>query len=189
MAVIRKLRSGKWQTVIRRKGYPTIYKTFLEKSLASKYARMIESQMERNMFEDMSGAENTTLRSLLIKYRDEIVPTYKSARTLTYKINYILKDKVCYYGLTQLNSNHLNEFKKRISVGRAPKTINGYISTLAIGLYVERSMNINKNISAEKDLTPEEIEAQLAKIIKDAEETLKAQEEEYDANKHNKADD
>ena len=59
----------------------------------------------------------------------------------------------------------------------------------AIGLYVERSMNINKNISAEKDLTPEEIEAQLAKIIKDAEETLKAQEEEYDANKHNKADD
>ena len=49
-------------------------------------------------------------------------------------------------------------------------------------------MNINKNISAEKDLTPEEIEAQLAKIIKDAEETLKAQEEEYDANKHNKAD-
>jgi len=131
MAVIRKRHTGTWQVIIRRKGYPAIYKTFLEKSLASKYARMIESQMERNLFEDMSGAENNTLRSLLIKYRDEIVPTYKSAKTLTYKINYILKDKVCYYGLTQLNSNHLNEFKKRISVGRAPKTINGYISTLA----------------------------------------------------------
>ena len=90
MAVIRKLRSGKWQTVIRRKGYPTIYKTFLEKSLASKYARMIESQMERNMFEDMSGAEATTLRSLLIKYRDEIVPAYKSAKTLTYRSNILI---------------------------------------------------------------------------------------------------
>ena len=67
MAVIRKRHTGTWQVIIRRKGYPAIYKTFLEKSLASKYARMIESKMERNIFEDMSGAENTTLRSLLIK--------------------------------------------------------------------------------------------------------------------------
>ena len=42
----------------------------------------------------------------------------------------MLKFKVCYYNLLQLNSAHINKFKKEISDGRAPKTINAYIDTL-----------------------------------------------------------
>jgi integrase len=131
MAVLRKRHTGKWQVIIRKKGYPAIVRSFLDKSVASKWAKAIESQMDRRVFEDMSGAEATTLRSLLIKYRDEIIPNYKSCRTLTYKVNNILKFKICYYSLLHLNSAHINEFKKQISVGRANKTINGYISTLS----------------------------------------------------------
>ena len=130
MAYIRKLKSGKWQCLIRRKGYPYIAKSFLEKSTCSKYSKMIESQMDRKIFEDLSGAEGTTLRALIIKYRDEMVPEYKSARTLTYKLNYMLKFKICCYNLLQLNSAHIHKFKKEITVGRAPKTVNMYIQTL-----------------------------------------------------------
>ena len=139
MAYIRKLRSGKWQCLIRRKGYPHIAKSFLEKSTASKYANMIESQMDRKIFEDLSGAEGTTLRALIIKYRDEIVPDYKSARTLTYKLNLMLRYKICYYNLLQLNSSHINKFKKEIMVGRAPKTVNMYIQTLQTIWNIARS--------------------------------------------------
>mgnify|MGYP003652152207 FL=1 len=139
MAYIRKLRSGKWQCLIRRKGYPHIAKSFLEKSTASKYANMIESQMDRKIFEDLSGAEGTTLRALIIKYRDEIVPDYKSARTLTYKLNLMLKYKICYYNLLQLNSSHITKFKKEITVGRAPKTVNMYIQTLQTIWNIARS--------------------------------------------------
>ena len=71
MAYIRKLKSGKWQCLIRRKGYPYIAKSFLEKSTCSKYAKMIESQMDRKIFEDLSGAEGTTLRS----YERSVVPS------------------------------------------------------------------------------------------------------------------
>ena len=77
MSVIRKRHSGKWQVIIRKKGYPAIVRSFLEKSIASKWAKTVESQMDRRVFEDMSGAEATTLRSLLIKYRDEIIPEFK----------------------------------------------------------------------------------------------------------------
>jgi len=139
MAYIRKLRSGKWQCLIRRKGYPYIAKSFLEKSTCSKYAKMIESQMDRKIFEDLSGAEGTTLRALIIKYRDEIVPDYKSARTLTYKLNLMLRYKICYYNLLQLNSSHINKFKKEITVGRAPKTVNMYIQTLQTIWNIARS--------------------------------------------------
>ena len=130
MAVIRKRHSGKWQVIIRKKGYPAIVRSFLEKGIASKWAKTVESQMDRRVFEDMTGAEATTLRSLLVKYRDEIIPDYKSCRSLTYNVNMLLKYKICYYSLLHLNSAHINEFKKQISVGRANKTINGYLSML-----------------------------------------------------------
>jgi len=130
MAVIRKRHSGKWQDIIRKKGYPAIVRSFLEKGIASKWAKTVESQMDRRVFEDMTGAEATTLRSLLVKYRDEIIPDYKSCRSLTYNVNMLLKYKICYYSLLHLNSAHINEFKKQISVGRANKTINGYLSML-----------------------------------------------------------
>jgi len=100
---------------------------------------MIESQMDRKIFEDLSGAEGTTLRALIIKYRDEIVPAYKGARTLTYKLNLMLKYKICYYNLLQLNSSHINKFKKEITVGRAPKTVNMYIQTLQTVWNIARS--------------------------------------------------
>ena len=130
MATIRQIKSGKWQVIIRKKNYPNLVKSFLSKGLASKWAKLTETQMEQKVFEDLSGAEGTTLKQLLIKYRDELVPTFKSAKTLTYKINYMLKFKVCYYNLLQLNSAHIHTFMKEISPNRAPKTINAYILTL-----------------------------------------------------------
>ena len=139
MATLRKLKSGKWQVVIRKKNYPKVIRSFISKSLATKWSKMIETQMEKRVFEDMSGAEGTTLKQLLLKYRDEIVPTLKSETTLTYKINYLLKFKVCYYNLLELNSAHINTFKREISVGRANKTINAYINMLKLVWNLARS--------------------------------------------------
>ena len=60
MARINKQR-GKWIVQIRRKGFPGVYKQFLVLKDARKYARTVESQMERGVFEDYSGARGTTL--------------------------------------------------------------------------------------------------------------------------------
>ena len=70
MAYIRKHRK-KYKVEIRRKGHPSINKSFTDLKDARKFARTVESQMERNVFEDYSGASGTTLREVLIKYRDE----------------------------------------------------------------------------------------------------------------------
>ena len=55
MAYIRK-RFGKWQANIRKKGYPEVYKAFHDIKSARKFTRDVESQMERGVFEDYSGA-------------------------------------------------------------------------------------------------------------------------------------
>ena len=67
MATIRK-RLGKWQVQIRRKNYPNIIKTFIEKSSADKYVREIEVLMDREQFQDLSAATNTTLGDILKRY-------------------------------------------------------------------------------------------------------------------------
>ena len=83
------------------KNYPDIVRTFLEKGTASKWSKLIETQMDKKVFQDMSGAESTTLSQLVIKYRDEIVPELKSAKMQTYKLNKLLRHKICYYNLLQ----------------------------------------------------------------------------------------
>ena len=129
--------------MIRRKGYPHVSKTFTEKSLASTWAKQTELDMERQTYNDVTLASRTTLREVLLKYRDEGITHLKSARTITSKINIILKDKIADYGLTQLRSKHAWEFKKRISDGRKPKTINMYIDTLnSVWKYARTNLSI-----------------------------------------------
>ena len=57
MSSLRKLKSGSWQVAIRKKDQPVIYKTYKEKGLASKFGKDVEARMERNIFEDYSGAQ------------------------------------------------------------------------------------------------------------------------------------
>ena len=57
MAHIRRRRNSNWQVIIRKKNYPDIVRTFLEKGTASKWSKLIETQMDQKVFQDMSGAQ------------------------------------------------------------------------------------------------------------------------------------
>ena len=107
MAYIRK-RFGKWQVNIRKKGHPGVYKAFHDVKDARKFSRDVESQMERGVFEDYSGARGTTLREILVRYRDERTVLKKGVREETNTINKLIGHKIA------LNSkkNKRNIFKK-----------------------------------------------------------------------------
>ena len=55
MATIRK-RNGKWAVEVRKVGYPKLHRTFFEKKDALRFAKEVESQMDKNQFEDYSGS-------------------------------------------------------------------------------------------------------------------------------------
>ena len=130
MATIRKMRS-KWQVIIRKKNYPTVVRSFIEKGTASKFAKDVETQMDKQIFQDLTGASTTTLKELMIKYRDEIVINQKSCRSTTSTLNMLMKHKIAFYSLTQLKSKHLYKFKKDM-LDKAPSTVNGYIQLLSL---------------------------------------------------------
>ena len=90
MAYIRK-RFGKWQVEIKKKNTKSVFKTFFQKSSASKWAKEVEYQIDREQYEDFSDSAKLSLGDILIRYRDEITPTKKSKDTKTYKINLMLR--------------------------------------------------------------------------------------------------
>ena len=131
MATIRKLRD-KWQVIIRRKNYPNISKVFIQKSLANKWAKETELAMEKEQFEDLSTASSTLLKSLLMRYRDEITSKKKSARSETYRLNWLIRHKISDVTLTRLKSKDLYDLKAELTEqGKADATIKHYLTLLA----------------------------------------------------------
>lgn len=128
---IRKLKSGKWYVEINKKGFPRLQKSFLDKPTARNWAREIELQMDKNIFEDYSGAAGTTLKALLIKYRDEITSKKRGFREETSKINYLIRHKIGLNSLMRLKSHHIYKLKIELSATRAASTVNKYIHLLS----------------------------------------------------------
>ena len=85
-----KLRRGKYQVQIRRKGYPDVYRTFTNKSVAKKWIKATEADMERQLFQPISGL---TLRDILDRYQQVIMTCHKSPTTSEiYRLKRLKKD-------------------------------------------------------------------------------------------------
>jgi hypothetical protein len=80
MAYLRKLKSGKWEVLIRKANQPHVIKSFFDKGTASKFARETETLMDKGIFEDYHYARSTTVGDLLIKYKDVKTAFKKGAR-------------------------------------------------------------------------------------------------------------
>ncbi len=71
MATIRKKGDG-WHVQIRKKGHAPVTKTFTIKSDATRWAAMVESEIERGVFVDRSEAEATTIKDAFDRYDREV---------------------------------------------------------------------------------------------------------------------
>ena len=126
MAYIRK-RKDSYKVEIRKKGHPHINRSFIDLKTARKFARDIESQMERNVFEDYSVASGTTLKDILIKYRDEKTILKKGSREETSTINLLIRNPISIQTLMRLRSHHIYKLMRELGKTRKPSTVKKYI--------------------------------------------------------------
>ena len=61
MATIRKRQSGKWQVIIRKKNYPSVVRSFLEKSTATKFAKDVVRKEDDSWTKEQIQVELTRL--------------------------------------------------------------------------------------------------------------------------------
>jgi integrase len=133
MAYIRK-QKGKWQCIIRKKGHPHIYKTFLSKADCNAYAQESERNIERGLFEDMTEANQTKLKDVLVRYRDEITIEKKGAKQESYKINKLIRNKIAEFPLSRITPMKIAQFRDSLKTTSEAATINKYLTLISVAV-------------------------------------------------------
>ncbi|QQK02096.1 hypothetical protein [Burkholderia anthina] len=77
MASIRQ-RDGKWQVRVRRRGFADEAKTFNTRTDAERWARSVETEMDRGSFVSRCEAEAHTLEDIINLYITDVCPTQRS---------------------------------------------------------------------------------------------------------------
>ncbi|MDZ7751861.1 MAG: site-specific integrase [Gammaproteobacteria bacterium] len=79
MATLRKTPSATWKAVIRKRGWPTVIKTFRTKRDAEDWARRTEDEMVRGVYIDRAASERMLLKQALSRYAAEVTPTKRAS--------------------------------------------------------------------------------------------------------------
>ena len=79
MAYIRK-RNGRYEAQVRRVGYPAVSKSFGSMTVAKKWIKAVETDMERGEFKPRI---DLTVGQLIKRYQTEVVPQHKARRSTT----------------------------------------------------------------------------------------------------------
>lgn len=123
MATITKTPSGTYKVQIRKAGIPAITKTCKTKTDAQKWARLIESEMDRGIFINRQEADRVTVAELIDRYIKEVTPLKRSVIKDKQRMLY-LKKQFGHYVVSQLQSKHIAAHRdKRLAEGKQGSTV------------------------------------------------------------------
>jgi integrase len=121
-----------WQVRVRKKGYPLQVKTFDKKAQAQVWARQIETEMDRGIWQDRGEAERTTVNDLLDRFAREILPTKRGDAGKVMPYIRALKAGLGEKALAALSSRDVAEYRDaRLSTGLKSQTVRHDLSLLS----------------------------------------------------------
>lgn len=124
MATFEQRESGWWQAKVRRKGHPKQSKTFPSMADAEKWARDVESKMDRGVFVSLVEAESTTLYDALDRYKREVSATKKGCEQEKYRIQSWRGHPLAARSLASLRGADFAKYRdERLFVGAAAATV------------------------------------------------------------------
>ncbi len=104
-------RGNFWRAKIRRAGLPAQTRTFDNKTLAQRWARGVEAEMDRGIAIDRRIAERTTLAEVLERYRREVTPTKRGAADESLRLKAMAQRPVARIRMAALTSSHLAAYR------------------------------------------------------------------------------
>lgn len=133
-----------WQGRIRRRGYPDITKVFEARQDAEKWARVLESEIDKGQFVSVSEAQRTTLGDLIARYLVEVTPSMKGAAEDAIRLKAIMRKPIVRWSMANLSASRIAAFRderlKEVSGGTVIREL-AYLS--AIINHARREWGIN----------------------------------------------
>ncbi len=132
MATLTKRGDGQWQAKVRRKGYPVVSKTLETKAKAERWARSVESEMDRGTFVSRAEAESTTLKEVLQRYLNEVTPTKKGAKQEGDRIKVWMENELASRYLASLRSVDFAQYRdQKVADGASASTIRNQLNIIS----------------------------------------------------------
>jgi integrase len=110
MASIRQ-RSGKWQARVLRTGFPAEVKTFDTRGDAQRWARSIETSIDRGTHLFSTQANEVLLRELLERYTREVSPSKRGHLDEVIRIRFLQRAKMAGYSVSNLTPGVVAAFR------------------------------------------------------------------------------
>lgn len=143
MASIR-YRQNRWQARVRRRGYPDETKTFTTRQDAEKWARSIETDIDKGQFVNVSEAQRTTFGDLIARYLAEVTVSMKGATKDTIRLKAMMRKPIARWSMANLSAARVAAYRderiKEVSGGTVIREL-AYIS--AIVNHARREWGIN----------------------------------------------
>lgn len=145
MATIRKRGEYQWCAQIEKKNRATglVHKeirTFQTKNEAQDWAKSVETDLARGIYNDTRQSSGTALRDLIIRYRDEVTPRKKGAKQETVRLNKWLTHELADRMLTLIQpSDFAGYISDRRNDGKAEQTIKSEIIAISNVFKVARA--------------------------------------------------
>ena len=140
MATIEKRENGgnlSYRVKVRLKGYPTQTATFKRLTDARKWANQTEASILEGRHFKTVEAKKHTLKEMLVRYKENILPKLKSGKDRLKHINYWI-DKIGDYSLSDIRPPLIVECKDELlnqttnrGAKRSGSTVNRYLATLS----------------------------------------------------------
>lgn len=132
MATITKRGGYQWQAKVRRRGYPSVSKTFETQTAAKQWVRMIESEMDRGSYVSRGASESTTLKEAMERYLVEITPSKKGAKQESNRIKVWMRHPLATAFLASIRSSDVARYRdERLEEGISPITVNNELIILS----------------------------------------------------------
>ena len=116
-------RHGKWQARIRRKGQAQVVKSFQSKQDAERWARQLESDMDRGCYTNLVLAERTTFKEVIERYVQEVTNNTRSRKEDTYRLRALARHPIAKLSMTALTPIKVAQYRD----GRLKLVSNGAV--------------------------------------------------------------
>lgn len=126
-------RGGKWQARVLRKGHPDQTKTFETKADAEKWARSVESEIDKGQFVNFSEAQRISLGDVIARYLVEVTPTMKGATEDTIRLKAMMRKPIARWSMANLSAARIATYRdarlKEVSGGTVIREL-AYLSSI-----------------------------------------------------------
>lgn len=131
MATIREAKSGWWQAIVRRKGFPDQSTTREKKADAEAWARDVETKIDRGVFVDRAEAESTSLKKALERYEEEVSKNKDGYEQEKYRINAWKEHPLAKRSLASLRGSDFAKWRDERLKVVAPSTVQKDIAVIS----------------------------------------------------------